>query len=51
VLIVAIVPDIMQADADQLVLNGSLENAGVKRPLEHFREQGQNINMHRLILP
>jgi hypothetical protein len=41
----------MNTEADQFLVYRPFDDAKVKHALEHLGKQGQNINMHYLILP
>jgi hypothetical protein len=49
--VMRIITDIVDADVDQSALAGALKNAGFKVRGKHFRQEGEDLELHAQILP
>jgi hypothetical protein len=45
--VVRVVPDVVGINPDQILVSGSLEEAGAEYTLEHLGEEGEYVNSHR----
>jgi hypothetical protein len=49
-LVMGVIPDIVYVDGDQSALASALENAAFKIWRKNFGQEGENLELHNLIL-